>query len=71
MFDKAILENGGTLKSVPDCYKNQEMCNKAVDNYPHALEFVPERNKAQEMCDKVISTHFLQYSLFLYTMRLL
>ena len=42
MYDKAILENGGTLKSVPDCYKNQETCNKAVDNYPRALEFVPE-----------------------------
>ena len=23
MCDKAILENGGTLKSVSDCYKNQ------------------------------------------------
>ena len=22
-----ILENGGTLKSVPDCFKNHEMCN--------------------------------------------
>ena len=32
MCDKAILENGGTLKYVRDCYKNQEMCNKAVDN---------------------------------------
>ena len=42
MCDKAILENGGTLKSVPDCYKNQEMCHKALDNYPLALEFVPE-----------------------------
>ena len=42
MCDKAILENGGSLKSVPDCYKNQELCNKAVNNYPHALEFVPE-----------------------------
>ena len=40
MYDKAIVENGATLKFVPDCYKNQEMCNKAVDNYPHALEFV-------------------------------
>ena len=26
MCNKAISENGGTLKSVPDCYKNQEMC---------------------------------------------
>ena len=31
MCDKAILENGGTLKSVPDSYKYQEMCNKALD----------------------------------------
>ena len=23
--DKAILENGRTLKSVPDCYKNQNV----------------------------------------------
>ena len=51
MCDKAILENGGTLKSVLDCYKNQEMYNKAADNYPHALEFVPECCKIQKMCD--------------------
>ena len=42
MCDKAILENGRTLKSVPGGYKNQEMCNKAVDNYSHALEFIPK-----------------------------
>ena len=27
MCDKAIPENGGTLQSVPHCYKNYEMCN--------------------------------------------
>ena len=32
MCDEAILENGGTLKSVSDSYKYQEMCNKVVDN---------------------------------------
>ena len=37
MCDKAILENGGTSKSLPDSYKKQEMRNKAVDNYPHVL----------------------------------
>ena len=42
MCDKAILENSGILKSVRDCYKNQKMCDKAVDNYPQALYFVPE-----------------------------
>ena len=30
MWNKGILENGGTLKSVPRGYKNQEMCNEAV-----------------------------------------
>ena len=52
MSDKAIPGNGGTLKSVSDYYKNQEICNKAVNNYPHALEFVPECYKTQNMCDK-------------------
>ena len=59
MCDKAILEFGRTLKSVPnrllqivpDCYKNQEMCNKAVDNYRYALEFVPKCYKIQNICD--------------------
>ena len=48
MCVKAILENGGTLNSVPDCCKNQEMCIKAVDNYPHVLEFVPECYRSQK-----------------------
>ena len=30
------------LKFVPDCCKNQKMCNKAFDNYIYALEFVPD-----------------------------
>ena len=47
MCDKAILENGGALKSVPGCYKNQEICNKSVNNYLHALEFVRECYKTQ------------------------
>ena len=33
MCDKAILETGGTLKSVPDCCKNKKMCNQADDIY--------------------------------------
>ena len=57
MRDKAILENGGTLKSVPDCYKNQEMCNKAANNYPHALELALEWYKTQKICDKVVDTY--------------
>ena len=55
--DKAILEGGGTLKSVPDCYKNHEMFNKAVYNYPRSLEFVPECFMTQKMCDKAVNTY--------------
>ena len=37
-----VMKNPETLKFLPNCSKNKEMCNKAVDNYPHALEFVSE-----------------------------
>ena len=61
--DKAILENGRTLKSVPDCYKNQEMRNKAVDNYPHGLKFALEREwskvskSEKKMCHEAVNTY--------------
>ena len=48
MCDKAFSENGGILKSVCDCHKNQEICNKAIDNYPKAFEFVSECYKTQK-----------------------
>ena len=43
-----LNKNGVTLKFVPDCYRYQDMCNKAVDNYPHALQFLSEYYKAQK-----------------------
>ena len=57
MYDKAILENGGTLKYVYDCYKNQKMCNKVVNNYLHASEFVPECYKTHKICGNAVDTH--------------
>ena len=42
MCDRAILENCGTLESVPNQCKTQEMCNKGVDNYAQASEFVSD-----------------------------
>ena len=33
------------------------MCNKAVQNYPHAFEFVPECYKTQNMCDKAVNPY--------------
>ena len=58
MSDKTILENGGTLKHVPYYYKNHEICNKAVENYPHTLHFVPECYKTKKkMCNKAVNTY--------------
>ena len=45
------LLNGGMLTFVPDCYKDQNMYNKSVDNYPHALRSVPDCYKTQKVCD--------------------
>ena len=53
MCGKAILENGGTLKSDSDCCKNHQMCDNAVDNYPHALEFVPDCYMTQKCVIKL------------------
>ena len=33
------------------------MCNKGVDNYPHALEFVSDCYNTRTMCDKAVDTH--------------
>ena len=57
MCGKGILENGGALNSVLDCYKNQRLCDKAVDNYTHGLKFVPGCYKTQKMRDKAVDTH--------------
>ena len=37
--------------------QNQEIFNKVVDNYPHALEFVPGCSDTQKRCDKSVDTH--------------
>ena len=65
MHDKAILENVTNSESIPDCCKNQEMCDNAVDNYPHELKsecskaqkVITECCKTQIMCDQAVSIH--------------
>ena len=34
---EALLENGGKLESVPDRYKNQQICGKGVNTYLSAI----------------------------------
>ena len=57
MCDIAVLENGGTLESAPDCYKNLKMCNQAVDDCAHPLKLVPNCHKTQKMCNKAVNNH--------------
>ena len=33
------------------------MCNKAVENYPHALEYASKCYKTQKMCDKSVDAY--------------
>ena len=49
MCDKIILENGGKSILIPDCYKHQDMSNKAIDNSGHALGSVPDCYKTQNV----------------------
>ena len=65
MYDKAILENDGSLKSVPDCCKSQKLCDKAASNYPHALQSVSKCYKTPEMCYKAVYRYFFYLILFL------
>ena len=61
MCNKAILENRLFLTAT----EIKKMCNKAVDNYPHALEFVPKCYKTQNMCDKAVNIYPSTIKLFL------
>ena len=36
---------------VPEYFKTQEMCEKAVNVHPWALKFVPDKYKTQGMCN--------------------
>ena len=50
--------------------QNQEMCDKAVENYSHALEFVPECDKTKKCVIKLLILILLQYNLFSNAIRL-
>ena len=53
MWGKVITEDGVVLGFFPDCYKNQKMRDKAVDNYFHALRFVPDSIRLKNYAAKL------------------
>ena len=42
------------MRGVPDHLKTQQMCNKAVEEYPWRLSDFPHHLKTQGMCEKTI-----------------
>ena len=60
MCDKVFLRNGGILKLIPDNYKNQKICDKAVYNYSHALESIPDCFNTQKSVIKLLILILLQ-----------
>ena len=53
MCNKAVENYAQSFEFVPDCYKTQELCNKAI-NTSSAIQFVLACYKAQEIIDKIV-----------------
>ena len=45
------------LKLTVNCYKNQKVRDKAVDDYTCALKFVRDCYNNQKMCNKAVDTY--------------
>ena len=52
------------LEFVPECYKTQKMCDKALDIYPSTIKLVPVCYKAQEMCHRTVHRCFSVFDLY-------
>ena len=37
------------LKFIPDCFKTQEICEKAIERWLYALALVPDHSKTKQM----------------------
>ena len=69
-MNKAVDNYPNSLDVLPECYKTQNVCDKAVDSPLSAIQFVSEYNKAQEMCYNVVHRCFLYLILFLININL-
>ena len=57
MCKHAVKKLPFVIRYVPDQYKTQKMCNKAILENGRTLESVPDRYKTQEMCDKAVDNY--------------
>ena len=49
------------IRSFPDQYKTQKMCDEAINTHLSTMEFVPDYYKTQEICDKAVNRCFLAF----------
>ena len=50
---KEVYDRSMSFDFIPNCFKTQGMCIKAVQEYPSLLKDVPGKYKTQEIYDKV------------------
>ena len=51
MCDKVL----SFYNAIPDRFKTQEVCDKAVDTFSFLFDFVPDWDTTQKLSDKVVS----------------
>ena len=66
MCNQTVNNYADALEYVPECFKTQDIYDKAVDNYPSAIQCVPECFKTQEMFDKAVDTCTVVFHSVLY-----
>ena len=54
MCNEAMPVNSDSSELVPNCFKIQEMCDKAVERRSYVFQFTTDRHKTKEMCKKAV-----------------
>ena len=57
MFKHAVTKLRYLLRYVPDQYKAEQMCDKAILGNIETLESVPDCQKNQEICNKAVANY--------------
>ena len=52
MCVKVVEKDPGMLKSVPDQYKIQKICERTVEEKPYNLRYICNKYGNQEMCNE-------------------
>ena len=64
MYNKQAKTSPSAIQPVPECYKTQKMCVKAVNTCPFESHTVSDRYEMQEICDKASSNNSFMLEYF-------